>query len=396
MKISGIICEYNPLHNGHIHHIEETRKNGATHIVGVMSGNYVQRGDVAIINKFDRAKLAVKSGVDLVVELPAPYCLATAEKYAQGAIFLLKSLGVVSELSFGSECGDIEQLKKAAKVADKYSNSKEIIELLESGMTYPAAMHELTKKNYGDEISSLFEGPNNELAIEYIRAINHFKAQIEPFTIVRRGNEHDAADSIVDGFASASAIRKAIFEGRDFTDNAPEETCKVIFESLKAGKLSRSETIERMLLYKLRTMTVEEIAKLPDVAQGLEHRIFEARDSVNMAELLKRVKTKRYTMARIRRIFFNMLLDITADDLKSYPPYGRILATNERGFEILSEAKGKAVIPFGTSLAKLSAIDKVSERYAKIEAASTDIYSLTSKKIQGAGLDYRTKVCIVD
>ncbi len=396
MKISGIICEYNPLHNGHIHHIEETRKNGATHIVGVMSGNYVQRGDVAILNKFDRAKLAVKSGVDLVVELPAPYCLATAEKYAQGAVFLLKSLGVVNELSFGSECGDIGMLRRGAAVADEFSNSKEVIEMLESGKTYPAAIYELTKKKYGDAVSSLFEGPNNELAIEYMRAINRLNAKIEPFTIVRHGNEHDAADSIVDGFASASAIRKSIFEGKDFTANAPEETCKAIFESLKSGKLARGEALERCFLYKLRSMSVEDIAKLPDVAQGLEHRIYEARDCASMADVLKSVKTKRYTMARIRRIFFNMLLGITAEDLDKNPPYGRILATNERGFEILSEAKGKAVIPFGTSLAKLSAIDNISARYAKIESDSTDIYSLACKKVQPSGLDYRTKVSIVD
>ncbi|MBQ7131277.1 MAG: nucleotidyltransferase family protein [Oscillospiraceae bacterium] len=396
MKISGIICEYNPLHNGHIHHIEETRKNGATHIVGIMSGNYVQRGDVAILNKFDRAKLAVKSGVDLVVELPAPYCLATAEKYARGAVFLLKSLGVVDELSFGSECGDIGMLRRGAAVADEFSNSKEVIDMLEEGKTYPAAIYELTKKKYGDAVSSLFEGPNNELAIEYIRAINHLEAKIDPFTIVRLGNEHDAADSIIDGYASASAIRKSIFEGKDFTDKAPEETCKAIFESLKSGKISRGETLERLFLYKLRSMSVEDIAKLPDVAQGLEHRIYEARDCTSMADVLKKVKTKRYTMARIRRIFFNMLLGITAEDLNFYPPYGRILATNERGFEILSEAKGKAVIPFGTSLAKLSAIDEVSARYAKIESDSTDIYSLSCKKVQSAGLDYRTKVSIVD
>ena len=124
MKISGIICEYNPFHNGHLHHIQETRRNGATHIIAVMSGNFVQRGDVAVMDKIDRARLAVKSGVDLVVEIPVPYCLSSAELYAKGAVFILGALGAVDEISFGSECGEFELLRETAEIVNKCVQTK--------------------------------------------------------------------------------------------------------------------------------------------------------------------------------------------------------------------------------------------------------------------------------
>ena len=142
MKISGIICEYNPFHNGHLYHIRETRKNGATHIVAVMSGNFVQRGDVAIMDKLERAKLAVRSGADLVLELPVQYCLSSAENFATGAVYLLNSLGVVDEISFGSECGDVDELRKALDTTEitERVHAEEIHAIMEKGYTYPRAL----------------------------------------------------------------------------------------------------------------------------------------------------------------------------------------------------------------------------------------------------------------
>ena len=395
MKISGIICEYNPFHNGHKYHIDATRKNGATHIVAIMSGNFVQRGDVAIMDKFERSKLAVQCGVDLVVELPVAYSLSTAETFARGAVHLLNSLGCVRELSFGSECGDLPLLLAAVQASKDFSNSEELRALLEGGMSYPSALSQLVEKRYGKQVADIFQGANNELAVEYIKAISHHKARISPFTITRKSALHDG-DEKTSEYASASFIRKSIAEGTDFSDLVPPETVKAIFEALKSGKFARVEFLDRMLLYRLRTATLEEIAELPDVGQGLENRIFAAKGSCTMNELFTQIKTKRYTLARIRRILFNLFIGIKASDLEELPPYGRILATNERGFEILSEAKGKATIPFGTSLSKLGDISDTAERFAELESRSTDIYSLACKKIQPSGVDYTSKVSIVD
>ena len=172
MKISGIICEYNPFHNGHLYHIRETKKNGATHIVAVMSGNFVQRGDTAIMDKLERARLAVRSGADLVIELPVQYCLSSAENFASGAVWLLNSLGAVEELSFGSECGDIEMLQKALDAVEltAMTHSDEIRSIMEKGYTYPRALTSVINGTAPD-MAEIVAEPNNLLAIEYMRAL---------------------------------------------------------------------------------------------------------------------------------------------------------------------------------------------------------------------------------
>lgn len=393
MKVSGIVCEYNPFHNGHMHHIEQTRKNGATHIIGVMSGNFVQRGDVAVMNKFERAKLAVKCGVDLVIEIPVAHCLSSAEYYARAAVYLLKSVGCVAEISFGTENGDLPLIFAAVQASLDFSNSPQLRELLENGMSYPSAMQQLVEGKYGKHVAEVFEGSNNLLAIEYMKAIAEYKVPLMPYTIPRRSALHDS-DVSVGSFASASFIRKCISEGSDFSHLVPEATMQFMIDNLKAGQFARVELLDRIMLYKLRTTTLEELAALPDVGQGLENRIYDARTSCSMEELFHSIKTKRYTMSRIRRILFCMLLGIKATDLKTQPPYGRILATNERGCEILSEAKGNATIPFATSLTKLSTISSDAKRFAELEAHSTDIYSLATKKVQPCGADYRAKIGI--
>lgn len=189
MKISGIICEYNPFHNGHLYHIRETRKNGATHIVAVMSGNFVQRGDTAIMDKLDRARLAVRSGADLVIELPVQYCLSSAENFASGAVFLLDSLGVVEELSFGSECGDTKKLEKALETIEITAmvHHDDILQIMEKGYTYPRALNSVIN-GIEPEIAEIISSPNNLLAIEYMRALKKYASIMKPFTKIGRAH----------------------------------------------------------------------------------------------------------------------------------------------------------------------------------------------------------------
>ena len=192
MKVSGIICEYNPFHNGHLYHIRKTRENGATHIAAVMSGNFVQRGDTAIMDKLERARLAVRSGADLVIELPVQYSLASAENFASGAVHLLDSLGAVDELSFGSECGDTRKLIKAMETVDlaALTHADEIKSIMEKGYTYPRALNSVVN-GYDPEAAAIIAEPNNTLAVEYLRALKRSGSAMEPFTVMREKAAHD-------------------------------------------------------------------------------------------------------------------------------------------------------------------------------------------------------------
>lgn len=395
IKVTGIICEYNPFHNGHFHHIQETKKNGATHIVAVMSGNFVQRGDIAIINKLDRAKLAVKSGADLVIEIPAAYCLAPAEIYASGAVYLLNSLGVVDEISFGSECGDIAKLANALHFADTAikENMNDIRELMEKGYTYPRALTSIVTR-YSEEAGDIILQPNNILAVEYMRAMNKYSPDMGVFTVKRKSVPHDGKFS-EDGFASASYIREQLENGVETIERYTTSLwSNAIKTASSKGELADINRLERIILYRLRTINPEEISDICDIAPGMDKRIYNARMSGSLDELEFTVKSKNYTMSRIRRALLNILIGIKKDDIKILPPYIRILASNERGLDILSEIKNKATLPYGTSLAKLAEISPDAERFTEIEERASDIYGLALCKIQSAQKDYRSKFAI--
>ena len=395
MKISGIICEYNPFHNGHLYHIEQTRKNGATHIVAIMSGNFVQRGDVAVINKFERAKAAVKCGADLVIELPVAYSLSAAETFAKGAMFILKGLGCVDELSFGSECGDLSLLTAAVKASYACAKMPELEDLMKLGNSYPKALQILVRQNYGDEIGMLFSYPNNTLAIEYLKAMITVKLKIQPFT-VKRYEPHEGIASI-GRMASASLIRQLMEnQSDDFDDFVPDPSADAISACAATGMVARFENLERILLYKLRTSTVEEIAALPEVAQGLENKIFNARNETSLESMLLAIKSKRYPMARIRRILLDMLIGIRPEDTQSPPPYGRILALSERGRDILTAAKNAGTtLPFATSLSKLAELGGNCKICSDLEARASAVYGMAQRSIQPADADYKAQICMV-
>ncbi|MBE6847590.1 MAG: nucleotidyltransferase family protein [Oscillospiraceae bacterium] len=394
MKISGIICEYNPFHNGHLHHIRETRKNGATHIVAVMSGNFVQRGDVAIMDKFTRAKTAVTCGADLVLELPVPYALGAAEVFARGAVSLLDNLCCVSELSFGSECGDIPLLQKAMEASAECADKPELEELLRLGNSYPKALRILIRQNYGDAVSALFDTPNNVLAIEYLRAIDKLQASMQPFT-VRRLVPHDAA-TITDDQTSASHVRRMLLDGKqDYEKLIPAATAQSIRSCAASGNIARFINLERVLLYRLRTATPEELLASPEVAHGLENKILAARNETSLDAMFAAIKSKRYTLSRLRRIMLHILLGIRKEHIATAPPYARILALNERGSEILTAAKqAGSKLPCSTSPAKLAELNDISCTIAELEAQATAVYGLALGKIAPADADYRAKIAI--
>lgn len=379
MKVSGIVCEYNPFHNGHAYHIAETRRNGATHIVCVMSGNFVQRGDVAVLDKFTRAELAVQSGADLIIELPVAYCLSPAEIFARGAVYLLDSLGCVDEISFGSECGDVDVLVRAMNKADDISCSESVGKLIKNGFTYPRAVTEILRKT-DMQSAEIISEPNNILAVEYLRALKYFKSDIKPFTIKRSGAMHDSPETSQE-FASASYIRTHIESARDFV---PE-----IWADALESDTADIKHLERAILYKIRTAEDEEIWETSD-SRGLIERIY-GNTAQSLDELFESVKSKNCTMAKVKRVILSLLIGIPKIQM-CLPPYARVLAFNERGREILALTKKTKKIPVGTSLAKLGGLDCDAHCFAELESRATDIYSFAWDKIRPAEQDYRKKI----
>lgn len=387
MNVCGIICEYNPFHNGHKFHIEQTRKLfGATHIVAVMSGNFVQRGDLAIIDKYKRTETALKNGVDLVIELPVQYSLASAEQFAQGAVYLLDKLGCVNILSFGSECGDIELLKETAKAVKEYQQSDELKKAIDKGLTYPLALKKIIEEKYSESLSDPLNYPNNTLAIEYINAIDKIGSSIEPVTLKRKTALHDSEILENTNIVSASQIRRLLFEKKDVSSFTPYSDF---------SNIASLSNIENAVLSKLRTMNRDEIADAPNVLMGLENRIYDAvRDATSLEELFELIKNKRHTLSRIRRIVLSSFLGITKNDLKIPPSYVKILGMNNNGKEILSTAKCN--LPINTSLAQLAKESREAKKQAELEASCDDQYALALTNRRKCGLSYTSKPIILN
>ncbi len=398
MKTYGIICEYNPVHNGHIYQIEETRKQGATHIVAIMSGNYVQRGDVAMIDKFARAKVAVNNGVDLVVEMPVVYSLSSANYFARAGIMMMGALGCVDGISFGSECGDMELLKNAAMASINASKPEKVKPLMEQGMSYPQAVQQAIALEYGPIIASVFDSPNNTLAVEYLKAMKLLGLEFETYTVKRKGAEHDSFTH--DGsIASGTLIRQMIEDGEDISAYVPKDMADLAAEYEDKELLAYFDNLERELLYVVRALVPPMIAECPDVDPGLANFIFRAGvDATSLDMFLETARTRRYTLSKIRRVLLNMYIGIKAPDLMIMPPYGRVLAFNERGSEILKAAKEKAegnkyAIPFGTSMKEFVELKRPPvSRFADISNRATNLYGLASRTIRPCAEEFTTKI----
>lgn len=383
MKTAAIICEYNPFHNGHKYQIDETRKAGATHIVCVMSGNFTQRGDVAVYDKFLRAKTALENGADLVIELPTKYSLSAAEGFAAGAVGIINALGCVDMLSFGSESGDITALREASAASDYALHTEEFAALMRQGKSYPAALAEAIKAYYTDDVYETLSHPNNTLAVEYLSALDNTGSRIEPFTVGRKGAAHDS-DSAQGEFASASLIRKKIAAGEDYSALAP-------FIEAPSTDIKR---LERAILAKLRVMREEELEQAYDGANGLAQRLYKAvRKANTLEELYFLTKTKRYTLARIRRAVLCSFLDLNKEQLLVPNAYIRVLGMNPRGREILAAAN--CPLPIDTSLKALSKTSHSAHKQAVFEERCGDIYSLAFEKPRSCGWELTAKPVII-
>ena len=381
-KVGALICEFNPLHNGHKYILDKIKEN-CDYCVCVMSGNFVQRGDLAIIDKWKRTKAALTVGADLVIELPVQFSLAGAEKFSYAGCFILNAIKCVDEIYFGSECGDIEMLKKCAEAVVDGDVSELIKKELNKGISFAAAREEAVRLCFGDKYADILKEPNNILGIEYIKALNKLHSHIEPKTFQRFMAGHNENPNGT--FASSTSIREMLRSGVSSSLFIPD--------SMRAGldeeKFADIKRLEVAILCKLRTLNPNELADTPDISEGLENKIYEAAiRSTSLEELYENVKSKRYSHARIRRLVLSAFLGIDKERVRKLP-YIRVLGMNKKGEAILKEKRSTLPYVLSYGDAKKKGLNEQFEFEAKCDS----VYTL-ARKTPTKGNDYYSHTII--
>ncbi len=406
-KVVGIIAEYNPFHNGHSYHIQNTKaQTGADFVVAVMTGNFTQRGNTSVINKWEKTKMVLNGDADLVIELPTIYSISSAENFASGAVKILNELGIVDTISFGMEADDVSTLNNIANVlVNEPPEYRAILEHeLGKGNSFPKARENALMMYLNDikRYANVIKGSNNILAIEYLKALKKQKSSLVPFG-VKREKVYYNSTKIIDEYASATGIRNLLLHNQleEVRKVVPAKSYSILLNNLRQGTYVLDIiAYNDEIIYKLRSMTVKQIANLPDVSEGMEYLIKDVSNKTNnLIELINGIKSKRYTQTRIQRILLYALLGITKKDMemsKKITPYIRVLGCSEKGKMLLSQINSKAKVI--TSLKKYEVSNKnkrfcigkqkALNRMLEIDKLATDIYTLGYKKDSKAGLDY--------
>ncbi len=371
MKVAGIIAEYNPFHNGHALLAYKAREAGATHVAAVMSGNFVQRGEPALMHHTVRTKAAIECGIDLVLQLPSVYAVSSAQSFAQAGVEILDGTGIVDWLVFGSECGDTEKITETAKLIYSDEIRPYISDELDKGITFAAARENALRK-ISPECADIIQKPNNILGVEYAAALERTNSNIMPVTFKRIGAEHDS-DKSNGEIASASMVREFIKGRREFGDFVPVKAEEIYWNA----PVSDIKLIENAILYKMKTTTAEALSLAPDVSEGIENRIINAaKEAKNLEELYYLAKTKRYTHARIRRIIINHFLCVTAEDTAISAPYIRVAGFNEKGAELIRMLKKTAKLPVITKASDIADAGENAQKIFSLECTAGEIFSL--------------------
>lgn len=392
MSCIGIVAEYNPLHNGHEYHISEAKRiSGADSIIVVMSGSFVQRGEPACADKITRTRWALCAGADMIIELPDVFALSCAERFASGSIRLLNATGLVDGISFGSEHDDLSELLRASELE---LNSPMITNSLNAGLSYPAAISGFYKEM---GLPNFCNAPNAILGIEYIRAASRYAPNFKIYPIKRVGSGYNES-SVSESYPSSAAIRKSYahipFSESSYMDRLalfdsaipPYVRNDLIAMIEKSIFPATFEGLSAPLLYALRMLTAPELHRIADVSEGIENVILKA--AVNCSdinELLSAVKTKRYTMARLKRICMNALLGIDADFQRqcadSYSPlYIRVLGIRRKSRHLLSELAKKASLPIIISYPDTHALGASARRNIEITSNASKLRALAQPK----------------
>lgn len=455
MKAAGIITEYNPFHNGHRYHIEEARKAaGADYIIAVMSGNFVQRGAPAMIDKYSRTLMALNSGVDIVIELPVCYATGSAEYFALGAVSLLERLGVVDCLCFGSEAGDIGLISEAARLLHIASGhiNEQLRSLLRKGLTYPAARTRaledyLTSEHVPDTLKlsgnkeitrslliNLISEPNNILGVEYVKALHELSSSITPVTIQRissRYHDQMLSDSIKGTaadphyisppagempnddnvlYSSATAIRKSVENAGSISgltsviNSVPEDVYAYLIENYNKTYPITYEDFSAIVRYKLLHEYKESLSSYLDITSDLADRILNLTDlDESISGLSKRLKTRNLTQTRINRALLHLLLNIKEKAVLEYKEHGnvfyaRILGIRRASTPLLRKIIDKKQIPVITRVSKAAAtLDPIGSRMLNEDILAAHIYNQAVYEKFGTSIpnEYRQGICII-
>ena len=397
MHVVGIVAEYNPFHTGHAYQIAESRRalGEDCAAAAVMSGSWVQGGRPAVLDKWTRAKLALLGGTDLVLELPSVWALSSAETFARGAVDLLESTGAVTHLSFGSECGELSPLRQLAACLGSPEHEAGLRRLAAGGLPFAAARQRAAAELLGPERAALLSAPNNNLGVEYLRALDRLDSSLIPMTVRREGAGHDSllADGALPPFLSATQLRA--FLGRGDWEAVRPYLPAGGPEILRAGwnGLPSLDRAERAVLARLRTMTAADWARLPDsgAGEGLPPRLERAgRACRSLAEFSALAKPKHWTNARLRRLLIWAYLGLTQADRPARPPYLRVLGFNARGRALLREMKARARLPILTKPAHAGRLDEAGRRLFELEARCTDLYDLCLDAVPAPGREWTT------
>ena len=382
MQAVGIVAEYNPFHNGHLHHLQETKKLTNLPVIAVMSGSFMQRGEPAFMNKWQRARLAVENGVDLVLELPVTFSLRSAEFFARGAVNILKATGCVTHLSCGTESPNTDFVK-LANIITSEAFQKELQSLIKTGLPYAAA-YEKTLQALAD-VEAL-NTPNDILALEYSKALQN--TNITPLFIQREAANYNDAN-IEGNIASATAIRKAFLENN--VDSLKKAVPQNVWQTLEKHEAINEKLLWNLISYRLRLLAPSEIANRCQCTECWENLLKQAANCSTLEEAVAMCSNKRYPATRIRRLFMQLLLDKERSYLEqAEPAYIRVLAFNDEGRQLLKIMKETATLPIITKLGKNPSNGQslAFTQQLELELAASDVLALLQKTPAPMGSDF--------
>ena len=379
-KSVGITAEFDPFHLGHRYLLRAVRRAFPERgIICVMSGQFTQRGSAAAVDKLARAEMALRGGADLILELPVLWASASAETFARGAVQCLLDTGVVDTLAFGSEAGELSQLRQAAETLDSEAYQPLLRAGLDQGLSFAAARQRAAEALSG-AAGSCLAGANNNLGVEYLRVLRYWgRPELNAFTVPRRGAAHGSLEE-ESPMVSASRLRAWMAEGawERLEGCLPPESLALLLREQEQGSCpARLERCESGILARLRAMTEDELTQLPDWEPGLERRLSRAaRESVTLAELYDRAKTRRCPEARVRRMVLWAFLGLTPEQRPERVPYLRVLGCNDRGRSLLRAMKKTASLPILTKPGQVRYLDETARQVFSLEARGDDLWRL--------------------
>ena len=409
-KVLGIVGEYNPFHNGHLYHLEQSKKmTSSNYTVAIMGGNFTQRGSTSLIDKWSKAEAAIQNGIDLVIELPVLYTTSSAENFADGAIKILDSLKVVDYISFGAETSDVDILNKFADVLYHEPRKYKILlsHELSKGISYPKARENALMIYLNDirKCVNVLSSPNNILGIEYLKANLTLEKPLTVNIIQRMKAEHNDLN-YQENFASGTAIRHSLYTNNSnfskLKQVVPDETYFLLQEIHQTQDLPHLDYLFTNLISKLRLAKLDELTKIYGIREGLEYKLLKtANEAINLQDFFQKLKSKRYPLTNLQRLTLYLLLNITKDLIQRFDDtgalYARVLAFNDKGTELLKQMKKNASIPIITKTtsyldSKKRCQQKLTtfEEMLAIDTYATELYNLCFNPFKPYGRDFTT------